>query len=193
MPNLYIIAGPNGAGKTTAAFTVLPEMLACREFVNADGIARGLSPFNVEGVATHASRIMLDRISDLLKERQDLGIETTLATRKHLALIKEAQSRGYCVSLLFLWLSTPLLAAERVQRRTGESGNGISADVIQQRWQRGLRYLMHDYIPVVDNWIVYDHSIPEQEKIAAGGLEARIRIFNPKKWQLLHNLAYGTR
>ena len=64
--NLYIIAGCNGAGKTTASFTVLPEMLNCREFVNADEIAKGLSPFNPEGVAIQAGRLMIDRIIHLL-------------------------------------------------------------------------------------------------------------------------------
>ena len=64
--NLYVIAGCNGAGKTTASFTVLPEMLECREFVNADEIAAGLSPFNPEGVAIEAGRLMINRILHLL-------------------------------------------------------------------------------------------------------------------------------
>ena len=64
--NLYIISGCNGAGKTTASFTVLPEILDCREFVNADEIARGLSPFNSESVAIEAGKLMLQRIKDLL-------------------------------------------------------------------------------------------------------------------------------
>jgi len=81
MPNLYIISGCNGAGKTTASFTVLPEMLDYREFVNADEIARGLSPFQPEKVALEAGRIMLQRIEDLLKKQEDFALETTLATR----------------------------------------------------------------------------------------------------------------
>lgn len=54
--NLYIIAGCNGAGKTTASMTVLPEVLACEEFVNADEIAKGLSPFHPEEMAIEAGR-----------------------------------------------------------------------------------------------------------------------------------------
>jgi predicted ABC-type ATPase len=68
MPNLYIIAGCNGAGKTTASYTVLPEILNCKEFVNADNIAAGISPFNPESVAIEAGRIMLKRINELLEE-----------------------------------------------------------------------------------------------------------------------------
>lgn len=80
MPKLYIIAGCNGAGKTTASYTVLPEMLGCREFVNADEIAKGLSPFNPESVAIEAGRLMLQRMDDLLAEGADFAFETTLAT-----------------------------------------------------------------------------------------------------------------
>ena len=91
MPQLYIISGCNGAGKTTASETILPEMLNCREFVNADNIARGLSPFNVESVAFEAGRIMLTRIEELLDEHEDFAIETTLSTRSYHTLVRKAQ------------------------------------------------------------------------------------------------------
>ena len=54
MPRLYIIAGCNGAGKTTASNTLLPTILKCKEFVNADSIAAGLSPFDVDKYAVEA-------------------------------------------------------------------------------------------------------------------------------------------
>ena len=62
LPKLYIIAGCNGAGKTPASFTILPEVLGCKEFINADEIAKGLSPFQPESVAVQAGRIMLARM-----------------------------------------------------------------------------------------------------------------------------------
>lgn len=80
---LYIISGCNGAGKTTASYTVLPEVLQCKEFVNADEIARGLSPFNPEGMAIEAGRLMLKRIAELMEEEESFSIETTLATRSY--------------------------------------------------------------------------------------------------------------
>ena len=101
MPNLYIVAGCNGAGKTTASFTVLPEMLSCKEFVNADSIAAGLSPFNPESVAIEAARLMLSRIQELLDGRGDFAFETTLAIKSYVSLVKEAQAAGYKVTLLF--------------------------------------------------------------------------------------------
>jgi predicted ABC-type ATPase len=77
MPSIYIIAGCNGAGKTTASFTVLPEMLGCKEFVNADEIAKGLSPFQPETVSFHAGRLMLERIMELIDLEVDFAFETT--------------------------------------------------------------------------------------------------------------------
>src|SRR3978361_1425221 len=98
---LYIIAGCNGAGKTTASYNILPEILNCKEFVNADEIARGLSPFQPEKAAIEAGRIMLQRIEDLFRQEADFAIETTLATKSYVQKIKKAKENGYIVTLLF--------------------------------------------------------------------------------------------
>lgn len=121
-PNLYIIAGPNGAGKTTASYTILPEMLDCVNFVNADEIARGLSPFSPEKVDIQAARIMLIRIDELLAQKVDFAIETTLATRSYVQLVKRAQTLGYIVHLLFFCLESPEQAVQRVAQRVSEGG-----------------------------------------------------------------------
>lgn len=83
MPNLYVISGCNGAGKTTASFTLLPEMLDCDEFINADEIARGLSPLNPEKAAIEAGRLMLTKIDRLIKSKKDFAFETTLSTKSY--------------------------------------------------------------------------------------------------------------
>jgi predicted ABC-type ATPase len=90
MPTLYIIAWPNGAGKTTASYTLLPDMLDCREFVNADEIARGLSPFNPESMAFEAGRIMLQRIEQLVDSKTTFAFETTLSTLSYADMIAVA-------------------------------------------------------------------------------------------------------
>lgn len=108
--DLYIISGCNGAGKTTASYTVLPEILQCKEFVNADEIAKGLSPFNPESVAIEAGRLMLQRIESLLERKETFSIETTLATKSYINLVRKAQKNGYSVHLIFFWLETPELA-----------------------------------------------------------------------------------
>ncbi len=139
MPNLYIIAGCNGEGKTTACYTVLPEILNCKEFVNADEIAIGLSPFQPETVAFEAGRIMLGRIKDLLKQKADFAFETTLSTKSYMQLIKEAKSTfGYTIHLIFIWLDSVELAKKRVHHRVKNGGHNIPDDVIERRYKRGL-------------------------------------------------------
>lgn len=166
MKQLYIIAGCNGAGKTTASYTVLPEILECKEFVNADEIARGLSPFNPEGVAIEAGRLMLKRIEELLKAGESFSIETTLATRSYLSLVKRAQERGYKVNLLYFWLNTVELAINRVTERVAEGGHNIPEDIIRRRYQAGLNNLFLIYMSVVDYWLLIDNSHTPHSRIA---------------------------
>ena len=171
MPNLYIIAGCNGAGKTTASFTILPEMLNCKEFVNADSIAAGLSPFNPESVAIEAGRIMLMRINELLGAGVDFAFETTLATRSYVSLVKEAQAAGYKVTLLFIWLDSPETAIQRVARRVAKGGHNIAQDVVKRRYYRGISNLIALFIPVTDTWMVVNSTNVVIEPIAEGGLD----------------------
>ena len=138
MPNIYIIAGCNGAGKTTASFTILPEMLDCKEFVNADEIARGLSPFQPESVSFRAGRIMIERIDELLNSGVDFGFETTLTTLSYLNTIKLAKQKGYTINLLYFWLNDVNLAIERVKTRVAEGGHNIPEETIRRRYSRGI-------------------------------------------------------
>ncbi len=187
--NLYIIAGCNGAGKTTASFTVLPEMLGCREFVNADEIAKGLSPFNPEGVAIQAGRLMIDRILHLLKEGETFAFETTLATRSYVNLIRRAQKRGYFVTLLFFALSTPEQAVARVAKRVSQGGHNIPTDVVLRRYDAGLNNLFGLYMPVVDYWVLYDNSYCPAVKVACGWRDGRADVVDTDRYRLLHDRA----
>ncbi len=191
--HLYIIAGCNGAGKTTASFTVLPEMLDCREFVNADEIAKGLSPFNPEGVAIQAGRLMIDRILHLLKEGLTFAFETTLATRSYVNLIQRAQKRGYFVTLLFFSLSSPEQAVARVAKRVSLGGHNIPTDVILRRYEAGLQNFFELYTPICDYWTLYDNSNIPGEKIACGWKNERINIVDQEKYnRFLQNYSKKT-
>ena len=157
MSFLYIIAGCNGAGKTTASYTVLPQMLNCKEFVNADEIAKGLSPLQPETVSFEAGRIMLSPIRELIDGGGDFAFETTLSTRSYLSLIREARAKGFIVTLLFFWLESVDLAKRRVAQRVREGGHNIPQDVIERRYGKGLLNL-RSFIEVVDNWLVCDND-----------------------------------
>lgn len=138
--------------------TVLPEVLRCEEFVNADEIAKGLSPFHPEEVAIEAGKLMLQRINTLLSRRESFAIETTLATRSYKTLVLKAKDSGYTVTLLFFWLPSPEMAEMRVALRVASGGHDIPKDVIHRRYWLGLQNLFEIFSPIVDRWSLYDNS-----------------------------------
>ena len=164
--NLYIIAGCNGAGKTTASFTILVDALDCKEFVNADEIAKGLSPFQPEKVAFEAGRIMLNRIDELLHRGINFSLETTLSTKSYKNFVLKAQQQGYKVTLLYFWLQTVELAKERVKTRVLEGGHDIPVDVIERRYLRGIKNLFEIYLDIVDAVLIFDNSFGNHQLIA---------------------------
>lgn len=172
MPKLYIVSGCNGAGKTTASYTLLPEMLECAQFVNSDEFAKGLSPYEPEKVPLQASRYMLMKIKYLFRKKQDFGIETTLATRTLLKMITRAQSEGYFVTVLYLWIDSPERAAERVRARVEKGGHNIPAETIVRRYYTGLEYFFNDYMNICDRWILADNSQPPFKVVAEGFRES---------------------
>ena len=184
MPNLYIIAGCNGAGKTTASMTVLPEILNCYEFVNADEIARGLSPFQPEKVAIEAGRIMLNRIKHLVETGEDFAFETTLATKSYVSFIRKAKEKGYRVTLVFVYLNSVELAKQRVIDRVSKGGHHIEAEVIERRYYAGLRNFLHLYMPHCDLWMLVDNSLEnfELNEIASGELNDIKSVTNKFVW-----------
>lgn len=185
--NIYIISGCNGAGKTTASYTVLPEILDCREFVNADEIARGLSPFNPGGVAIEAGKLMLSRINELLERNATFAVETTLATRSYTNLVRRAHRQGYRVSMLYFWLSSPELAMQRVAERVSKGGHDIPVSTIRRRYTAGINNLFKLFIPAVDYWAIFDNSEPPRRKVAVGGSNARTEIFDQKLYEMIRS------
>lgn len=183
--HLYIISGPNGAGKTTASYTVLPRILQCKEFVNADEIARGLSPFNPEAVAVEAGRLMLKRIDELLLRNESFSIETTLSTRSYFRLVEKAHVQGYDVTLLYFWLKSPLQAIERVTERVAKGGHSIPKDVIIRRYWEGLDNLFKIYMPIVDTWMLVNNSETPRSIIASGGKDQEIIVGNNKLFTII--------
>jgi len=176
--HLYIISGPNGAGKTTASYSVLPKILQCKEFVNADEIARGLSPFNPESVSIEAGRLMLNRIKELLSRNESFSIETTLSTRSYFRLVEKAHQQGYEVTLLFFWLKSPEQAMERVAERVSKGGHNIPQDIIVRRYYEGIYNLFNIYMSIVDTWVLVNNSETPRSIIASGGKDQELAIVN---------------
>lgn len=186
---LYIIGGCNGAGKTTASFNILPELLNCKEFVNADEIARGLSPFQPEKVSIEAGRLMLTRIDELILSNQDFSFETTLSTRSFVKTIQIAKANGYFVTLIFFWLDSIDLAKDRVQRRVAEGGHNIDPPVIERRYVSGIKNLFNLYSEEVDSILIYDNSSLNPELIAEKEMQQHFKIIQNEKFIQLEKIA----
>ena len=167
MPNLFIIAGPNGAGKTTYARRFLGEELQVHEFVNADLIAAGLSPFAPERAAYAAGRLMLQRLRDLAERRADFAFETTLSGRAYAPLLRQLRSEGYSIWLDFLWVSDPATTRKRIVQRVAKGGHDIPETVQQRRFHLGIRNLIGIYRPLLDRWRLYDNRGPSPVLIAS--------------------------
>ncbi|QOW10844.1 zeta toxin [Kaistella flava (ex Peng et al. 2021)] len=191
--NLYVIAGCNGAGKTTASFTILPEILECKEFVNADEIAKGLSPFQPEKVAFEAGRIMLKRIDELFENDENFAFEATLASRTYKQRIVKAKLKGYNTILLFFWLNNVELAKERVKIRVEEGGHNIPSDIIERRYLNGINNLFDIYLSIMDQVLIFDNSEGNHQLIAEKYLGEKVNIVNQEKFNELKNYHDKTR
>jgi predicted ABC-type ATPase len=157
-PTVYVIAGPNGAGKTTFASQFLPDFVNCRQFLNADLIAAGLSPFAPETQNLRAGRLLLQRIKELSQAGEDFGFETTLSGRTHARLLMELKRTGYRVVLFFLWLPSADLAVSRVANRTQQGGHPVPEADVRRRFTPGLKNFFSLYRPRLDAWWLYDAS-----------------------------------
>lgn len=185
MPRLYIISGCNGAGKTTASYSLLPEMLDCREFVNSDEFAKGLSPFDPSKAAIQASKYMIKKFRYLLKRHMDFAVETTLATRTLLKTVRMAQDAGYTVTLLYFWLNSPELAVERVKARVEAGGHDIPEETIRRRYNVGIYYFFNSYAPICERWILADNSQAPFRVIAEGSKKDIINIRDEETYRTI--------
>ncbi|TWU54961.1 Zeta toxin [Rubripirellula tenax] len=168
-PTIHVIAGPNGAGKTTFAMSYLPEFAGCREFVNADLIAAGLSPFNPDSQAVAAGRLMLGRIDELARRRETFAIETTLAGRGHAQRLRKLKEQfGYTIELIFVWLPTADFAVERVANRVRQGGHNIPEPTIRRRFDQGIRNFADHYSSLADRWAILDATwYPSESSVSS--------------------------
>jgi predicted ABC-type ATPase len=185
MSRIFMISGPNGAGKTTTAMALMPELLDCNEYVNADAIAAGLSPFKPETTAIQAGRLMLLRIRELAGQKKDFAFETTMASRSFLPFLKQCKSNDYTVHLLFLWLHSPELALKRVASRVLNGGHYVPDEFVQRRYKSGLDNFFKLYIPVANTWLLYDNSSMNPELIAQKATNQSFEIFDKKIWETI--------
>jgi predicted ABC-type ATPase len=184
-PILIVLAGPNGAGKTTFARHNLRAFIEAGTFLNADEVARGKRPEDVDAVAMQAGRSMLDDRRELLKSRVSFCIETTLATLTLRRFIADARVAGYVVRLIFLFTPYPHLNEFRVKQRVMAGGHSIDTDTIRRRHTRGLQ-LLAEYWDACDEGIVFDVRTRQPVEIVRKDA-AGVRVTQGPAWIWLCN------
>jgi predicted ABC-type ATPase len=172
IPTIYLIAGCNGAGKTTFAREFLPTEVKCLRFLNADEIARGLSPFKPSRSAVQAARLLLAQIEDSLRRRETFALESTLSGKTYIRLFRRARQLGYEIELHYLWLSNPNQAIARVRQRVQQGGHHVPAADIRRRFKRSLNHLLDDYLPLATRWVMWDSRSLPAKRLAISGLNA---------------------
>ena len=181
---LYIIAGPNGVGKTTFASTFLPKYADCKNFINADLIAQGMSPFSPEAAAVRAGRLMLSEIRFFSRRRDTFAFETTLSGRSYLRLIRQLKKQGYKVHVFFLAVKDVDVALSRVRDRVLKGGHDVPEAVIRRRFSRSIRNFLAEYRPLADSWYLFDNSSKMPVVIALEKAH-KLRIIDKENYQAL--------
>jgi len=156
--NVYIIAGPNGAGKTTFAIKFLPEYVRCPNFINADLIAHGLSPFTPGAAAIKAGKLVLEQIHEFAKKRSDFAFETTLSGKLYVNLFKSLKKKGYKIHIFFLWVPDSDLVITRIKSRVAQGGHDVPVRDVLRRFNRSIYNFFKLYQPLADSWMLFDNS-----------------------------------
>lgn len=191
-PTVYVIAGPNGAGKTTFAAKFLPNFVRCYEFLNADLIAAGLSPFAPQLQNMRAGRLLLERIAELTERRADFAFETTLAGRTYVKLLSEMKANGYRIELFFLWLPSAEMAVARVANRVRQGGHDVPPEDIRRRYATGVNHLFRLYRPILDGCRLFDATRLPPEPIASEEC-FELTVYDPSLFSRIERQAEGIR
>ena len=187
MPDAIILGGPNGAGKTSWALRYLRPTLGINEFVNADEIARGLSPLNAERAAFAAGRLLVERIHALADSGQNFAFETTCAGRGHIRLLERCRAAHYRITLVFLWLPSVEAALARVARRVSEGGHGVPDLIVARRYAAGIRNMRRLYLQLVDIGLIYDNSDGSGLLIAEHSLNSTLIVHDRIRWSQIED------
>lgn len=164
-PTLCILGGCNGAGKTTLARELLPR-LGLMRFLNADEIARGLSPLDPSLTAFKAGRLLIEEARGLIKAKASFAIESTLSGKTYVAMIREAKAQGYRFLLHYIRIGSGDQAVGRVALRVKLGGHDVPEDDIRRRFERSRKHFIEDYVPLADEWGLWDNHSPPAVQMA---------------------------
>ncbi len=183
-PFVMVIGGINGAGKTTAAESVLCGELDVAHFLNADLIAKGLSPFNPALADITAGEILLKRLEDFGSKRESFGIESTLAGRSLARRLSDLQAGGFQIHLVYVYLRSSDLAIERVATRVKLGGHHVDEATIRRRYDASVRNFFTHYRPLAATWTFLDNSeLGDPQCLAKGAYNKVLSVEVRDRWE----------
>ena len=165
-PTIYLIGGSNGAGKTTFAKAFLPYEVRCLRFLNADEIARGLSPLDPSLAAFKAGRLLLNELHAAIAQQESFALESPLSGRTYVALLRAAREQGYEIELHYLWISAPQTALARVRQRVRLGGHHVPEADVRRRFHRSLQHFVEHYATLATRWTLWDNREPPPKQLA---------------------------
>lgn len=166
-PNVYMIAGANGSGKTTAIMTLLPKHLSLFNFINADEIAKGLSPLSPEDASIDAGRLMIRQLNKIIDLKKDFAFETTGSGLGHLRTLEKCRINGYYIHIIYLYLNSENIAVKRVDNRVKQGGHNVPQADIKRRYLKGLKNIFFEYTQSADFIEIIDNSYGLMEVVAS--------------------------
>ncbi len=154
-PQLWMLVGGNGSGKTTFYYKFLQAHGI--HFINADLIAREMSPDAPETVSYEAAQIAEQMRLSLAHERISFCFETVFSHSSKLEFVQQARALGYEIIMVFIHLADPQLNIARISQRVVEGGHCVPDDKVLSRLERLVQNVKAS-IPYVDRLAIFDNS-----------------------------------
>lgn len=163
---VVIIAGANGVGKTTFARSY--SDIYPLDFVNADEAAREINPHDMESVKLKAGRFFFKKVEELIKSDDNFIIESTLAGKYLLKMIRRFKERGFFVKIIYIFLANPDMCIERIKERVLKGGHNVPDKDVLRRYYRSKKNFWDSYKTLADKWFLMYNSEYHFTEIAIG-------------------------